>query len=374
MSARDGNLAAGRGVRPLEPALAAFSAQIEAAAAAGTALRIVGGDTKAFYGRACGGVPLVMTGYVGIVAYEPTELVVTVRAGTRLLDLEAALAEQGQMLGFEPPHCGDGSTIGGVVASGLSGPARPYLGSVRDFVLGIDVIDGQGQLLRFGGQVMKNVAGFDVARLLAGSLGTLGAIVQVSLRVVPQPRCWRTLVWPLSAIAARAHMLALARAPWPVTAMAFDGEHLRVRMAGSSEAVDHAVATLRPPQVADDQQYWCGLRDFQLPFFTAAPAPLWRLSLPPAAPEHNLDGARPPILYDWGGAQQWLKGHLDAVAVRRYAAALGGHATLMRAQPGVPMDEPFSAPAPPFRALMSRLKQTFDPAGLFNPGRMFAWL
>ena len=349
-----------------DSAVAALAERVKAAAASGTALRIQGGGSKSFYGRSLKGEALDLRALHGIVAYEPTELVITARAGTPLADIEEALASRDQMLGFEPPHFGGGATLGGAVASGLSGPARPYHGAARDYVLGVDVIDGRGQLLSFGGQVMKNVAGFDVARLMAGSLGTLGVIVQVSLRVLPRSRVQRTFVWRLDAEQAQRRMTELAAAPWPITAMCHDGELLRMRVAGSIEAVSHASRELAPDIESDDLDYWRDLRDLRLPFLLDDPRPVWRMSLPPTAPDPRGANA---VLHDWGGAQRWLHADLNDTDIREHAAALGGHATCFAVS-----DAPFAAPAAPLRALMQRVKSGLDPLGIFNPGRLYDWL
>lgn len=349
-----------------DSAVAMLADRVLAAAAGGTALRIQGGGSKSFYGRTLHGELLDTRICTGIVAYEPTELVITARAGTPLAEIEEALAAHDQMLGFEPPHFGGGATIGGAVASGLSGPARPYHGAARDFVLGVDVIDGRGQLLSFGGQVMKNVAGFDVARLLAGSLGTLGVLVQVSLRVLPRPRVQRTLIWRLSLAQAQQRMAELGSAPWPITAMCYDGDLLRLRAAGSEEAVSHACAELAADIETDELDYWRNLRDLRLPFFAADARALWRMSVPPTAPDPSDVGV---VVHDWGGAQRWLHAALDDTNVREHAAALGGHASCFAVS-----DAPFAAPAAPLRALMQRVKRGLDPQGIFNPGRLYEWL
>ena len=235
-----------------------------------------------------------------------------------------------------------------------------------DFVLGVDLLNGRGELLSFGGQVMKNVAGFDVSRLLAGSLGTLGVIVQVSLRVLPRPALQRSLIWRLGLSEAQQRMTELASAPWPITALCYDGELLRMRVAGSEEAVSHAITELAPDVESDDLDYWRALRDLRLPFFSDDPRPLWRMSVPPTAPDPAGLGL---VLQDWGGAQRWLHAAADDPRPRSHAAELGGHASCFGAS-----DAPFAAPAAPLRALMQRVKGALDPQGIFNPGRLYDWL
>ena len=354
-----------------DAAVREMSERIQAAFQARQPLRIVGGDTKSFYGRPVSGTTFKMAGYAGIVAYEPTELVITVKAGTPLGEIDQILERNAQMLGFEPPHCGRHSTIGGVVASGLSGPGRPWLGAVRDFVLGVETINGQGQLLRFGGQVMKNVAGYDVSRLMAGSLGTLGVITRVSLRVVPKPRCAATLSWGLAKSEAKARMLEWSRQPWPITAMAFDGTALRVRATGSEQALADAIERLSPDSSVSEDDYWNRLRDFKLPVFQARNASVWRLSLPPAAPDPE---DIVPDLWDWGGAQRWLMNAADGATLQRHCASHGGHAGCFRSHEQTRSPDVFMQPDQALRGIFERLKRAFDPAGIFNPGRHFAWM
>ena len=275
------------------------------------------------------------------------------------------------MLGFEPPHLGTDSTVGGVIATGLSGPGRPYRGAVRDFVLGVDMINGRGQALRFGGQVMKNVAGFDVSRLMAGSLGTLGVITQVSLRVLPRPQREVTLIWDVGKAEARQQMLRIAREPWPITAMAYDGTRLRMRVSGSDPTVTDAIDRLNPTTSRFEDDYWSRLRDLDLPFFDAKDASVWRLSLPPAAPDVDVDGH---WLWDWGGAQRWLSSATDGDELRRHCEAHGGHAVCFRDHNGTAAAEPFTPPAPALQEVFTRLKRAFDPEGVFNPGRHYAWM
>ncbi len=349
-----------------------FVARIKEAAAAGAALRIRGGGTKDFYGRELIGDILDTRGHAGILAYEPTELVITARAGTRLAEIEAALAEQGQMLAFEPPHFGDETTLGGVVAAGLSGPRRATVGAVRDFVLGVKIIDGRGEIQSFGGQVMKNVAGYDVSRLLAGSLGTLGLMLEVSLKVLPRPVEERTLRLELSESVALNALNNWAGQPIPISGTCWHDGVLTVRLSGARAAVAKARSTLGGEVLEDAVRFWASLRDQTDGFFHLdGEAALWRLSLPSTTPDLGLAG---DTLIEWGGAQRWLKTTMEASALRRVAAAVDGHGTLYRG--GSPLLRKtagvFQALPGPMAALQTRLKKAFDPAGIFNPGRMYS--
>jgi len=352
--------------------LARLVEQVRDAASRNAPLCIVGGGTKTFYGRNadCNAAERLETSdYAGIVDYQPSELVITARAGTRLADIEAELASNRQMLGFEPPALGSASTLGGVIASGLSGPGRPYRGSVRDHVLGVEIINGRGEVLRFGGQVMKNVAGYDIARLVAGSLGTLGIITEISVRVLPCAATERTLSWTLAAADARLRLGELPRQPWPITAFAWVDGCLRARVSGSQAAVDAAVSGLHPDTVTDDDPFWRAVRDLEHPAFDLAPGQvLWRLSLPPAAPDPVQ---HPSTLLDWGGAQRWLVAGSLGDDLRRHCHALGGHVTGFRGDRSSDVFEPLSAP---LQALTERVKQAFDPTRILNPGRLYSWI
>jgi len=343
--------------------LGAICEQVRAAHADRRPLAIVGGGTRARFAPAAAGEALRVGAHAGIVSYEPSELVITARAGTPLAEVEEALAARRQMLGCEPPRTGTASTIGGVVASGLSGPARPYRGSVRDFVLGVELVNGRGEALRFGGQVMKNVAGYDVARLVTGACGALGVITEVSLRVLPRPAREATLRWPLARGDALARMLELPRRPWPITALCWDGELLRLRVAGSAAAVDDAVTRLAPAEIVEHDACWDQLRDYAEPRLAArAGEALWRVAVPPAAPDAP---GTAPLLVDWGGGLRWLRGVDDAAALREHVAACGGHVTAYDTAAGVAP----AAPAAPLRALMQRVKRAFDPHAIFDAGR-----
>lgn len=354
----------------MDDLIQAWSERVRQAAARGGQLRIRGGGSKDFYGREPVGELLETGACRGIVNYEPSELVVTVRAGTPLAELEAALAEQGQMLAFEPPRFAAGSTVGGCVAAGLAGPRRSAVGGVRDFVLGARLIDGRGDVLRFGGEVMKNVAGYDVSRALAGSLGTLGLIVELSLKVLPLPVAEATLRFEADEADALHRLNAWAGQPLPISATAWRGGDLYLRLSGASAAVEAAVARLGGEGVdaAEAAALWGGLRDHSDPFFSGS-MPLWRLSLPSDALALALDGEQ---LVEWGGAQRWLRSERPAADIRRRVASLGGHATLFRH--GDRQGSCFHPLSEAMMRLQRNLKNAFDPAGVFNPGRLYEGL
>ncbi len=337
--------------------------RVNAAVAAEAPLRIRGGGTRQAL-MACGNEAievLEVGGHRGIVAFEPSELVVTARAGTPLSELEAAVTEAGQCLPFDPPRFGASSTIGGAVASGLAGPARPWQGAVRDAVLGITLLDGRGGIGRFGGQVMKNVAGYDVARLNVGAMGSLGVLLDVSLRLLPRPMTTVTRVLELGIGQTFERMATLGRRPLPITAMAWQGGLLRVRLAGSEVGVAAALAAVGGEPFAEAEDFWAGLRDRQLPLFEGD-GPLWRLSVPATAPQPELSAN---WLLDWGGAQRWCSTDAAPERVFEAASAVGGHA--MRLAPTVQR-----ATLPPAQLkLQQRIKTVFDPAGLFNAGVLY---
>ena len=338
--------------------------QVCAAVAGKTPLAILGSGSRHFLGRPVVGNPLHVSGHSGIVEYEPRELVITARAGTPLAEIEAELAAAGQMLAFEPPRFAETSTLGGVIASGLSGPRRAYCGAARDFMLGCRIINGKGEILRFGGQVMKNVAGYDVSRLMVGAYGTLGVLLEVSLKVLPKPAASLTLVREYAADQALQRMRELAGKPLPVDASCHLDGALYLRLSGSPEAVEAARCRLGGELLEDDAAFWRQLRDLQLPFFAGGQS-LWRLSLPAACPLLSLNGS---WLMEWGGAQRWLMTDVDVTAVREAAEQAGGHVTLFRGEGRVDTFHPLPAG---LLALHRNLKLAFDPYGIFNPGRIY---
>jgi len=359
--------------------------RVRAAAAARTPLHLVGGGTKAFVHAPVAGEWLDLRTHTGILNHEPSELVVTVRAGTPLAELEAALAEHGQCLPFEPPRFGAGGTVGGAVASGLAGPARASVGGARDYVLGARLINGRGELLTFGGQVMKNVAGYDVSRALAGSWGALGLITELSLKVLPVAPAEATLVFDVDQFNALERLHRWGGQPLPINASRWlrdtgaGKERLFLRLRGAAAAVEAACerllaeasgVRLNDAQAATD---WTACRDQRLPFFTDAPSPdhgLWRVSVPQTAAPLLAEW---PQLIEWQGAQRWLWAPVAAVdAIRTATRAAGGHAQLFRAPAsgdgGVPRAD---SPAPALRAVMRRLREAFDPHGVFAAPTLF---
>jgi len=346
---------------------AEFAERIREAAARGAPLRLRGGGSKDFYGGAPRGEILDTRAHAGVVDYEPTELVLTARGGTPLAELEALVAARGQMLAFEPPHFGPGATLGGCVAAGLSGPRRAAAGALRDFILGARLVDGRARELAFGGRVMKNVAGYDVSRLLAGSLGTLGLILEVSLKVLPRPAAERTLRLELPQARAIEQLNRWAGTPVPISASAWRDGELWLRLSGAGAAVRAAAQTLGGHTLAEDAatRFWTGVREHTDAFF-AGDAALWRLSLPSSAPPLELPGE--PLI-EWGGALRWLRSGADAASVRAAAARAGGHATLFRG--GDKAAGVFTPLAPALARLHRELKAAFDPAGVVNPGRLY---
>ncbi|WP_136248272.1 glycolate oxidase subunit GlcE [Halomonas borealis] len=351
----------------------ALGERIRQANAEGTPLRIVGGDTKAFYGRKVQGrrgeqaEALSTREHQGITGYDPVELIVSVRAGTPLTTLEAALAENGQMLPFEPPHFGADATVGGMVASGLSGPRRPWAGAVRDFVLGARVITHGGDEQRFGGEVIKNVAGYDLSRLMVGAQGSLGLLTEVTLKVLPRPSASHGLRLEMTLDEARRRLAEWGRRPLPLSAATWQDGALHLRLEGGPGSVAATRERLGGEDL--DAGYWEALREQRLPLFAGEDdRPLWRLSLPQRA-RLEVDGLdESAMLHDWAGAQRFLRSDLSAATLRAACTAAGGHATCLT--PGAA--EPFTPLPEALAKYHRRLKAELDPKGIFNPGRLYA--
>jgi glycolate oxidase FAD binding subunit len=350
-------------------------ATIRDAAGRGAPLRIRGGGSKDFYGEPAVGEELSTLGLSGITSYEPSELVVTVRAGTPLAQLESVLAGRAQCLPFEPPHFSGGATVGGMVASGLSGPARASVGPVRDYVLGLTMVNARGELLTFGGQVMKNVAGYDVSRLMVGALGTLGLIVEVSLKVLPIAPAEATLRFEMTQARALQQLNEWGGQPLPLNASCWleeDGRGvLYLRLRGAAAAVDAACRALGGQRLRNEDAAadWAACRDQRLPWFMArGDRDLWRVSVPQTAPV--LDLPESPLV-EWHGGQRWVRAARgEGARVREAAERAGGHAALFVAADGAGSGR-FAPLAPPLDRIHRELKREFDPAGVFNRGRLY---
>jgi glycolate oxidase FAD binding subunit len=337
---------------------------IRDAATSRRALRIVGGDTKRGYGREVDGERLFVGEHAGIVSYDPRELVITARTGTSLAAVEAALEANAQWLPFEPPRFSGDATLGGAIAAGLSGPARAAYGPARDYVLGVRLANGVGQVLRFGGEVMKNVAGYDVSRLLVGSLGVLGVLLDISLKVLPRPADSRTLCFDCDATEALDRLQGWCRTAPAPAASAWFNDRLYVRFDGTTATLNSVARRIGGTATYEAGGFWNSLRDQTHPYFRAAPR-LWRLNVPAARAPLSPS----PGLIEWHGAQRWYADQ-PGIDFHALAAAAGGHATLFR---GAARGESVFAPLTrPMLELHRRLKQVFDPAGVLNPGRMYA--
>ncbi len=345
-----------------------YTDTVRNAAASGKPLALQGNGTRAFLGRTTRGDPLSMADYHGIIDYSPSELVISARAGTPLAHIEQALAAEQQMLAFEPPAFGPTATLGGTIAGGLSGPRRPWSGAARDFVLGINCINGHGEYLRFGGQVMKNVAGYDLSRTLTGSLGTLAILLDIHLKVLPRPQAELTLAQTCTQAEAIERCNHWSASPIPLTAACYIDDRLVFRLSGTERGVADTASRLGGDTQPGDASIWQDLKEQTLPFF-AGDDPVWRLSLPPASAPLDSIGEQ---LLDWGGAQRWLRSTLPATDIRETVQAAGGHAQLFRG--GDRSGEVFHPLAANVLSLHQRLKAAFDPHAIFNPGRMYAEL
>jgi len=340
--------------------------QVQQASETGRQLNIIGGGSKSFLGRQCHGEALDVSKHCGIIEYDPRELVITARAGTPLQEIEQTLAASGQMLPFEPPHFGATATLGGTIAAGLSGPRRPYAGSARDFVLGCKLLNGKGEVTQFGGQVMKNVAGYDVSRLMTGAYGTLGVILELSLKVLPRPAATLTLLHECSETDAILFMSGLLSKALPVDATCYYKGQCYVRLSGSEKSIIEAQKKLAGEKLSQQSHFWQRLREHELSFFDSSKS-LWRISVKPATPSLPIDG---DWLLDWGGAQRWLQSNTDVSTIRNIVQQYDGHASLFRN--GDRNSNVFQPLPLPMQRLQQRIKASFDPGSLFNRGRMYA--
>ena len=346
----------------------ALIARVKQASHDGTALQIIGGCSKQFMGRESIGDPISLSEHRGIISYEPIELVLTARAGTPLHEIKDALAEHNQCLAFEPPTFNGKATLGGTLACHLSGPARPWSGSIRDHVLGVRLINGRAEALRFGGQVMKNVAGYDVSRMQAGAMGTLGIITEVSLKVMPKPAATVTIKQEMDAATAIENMNRLSGQSKPLTGACWFDNHLYLRLAGARSAVDSTVSQWQGAALDDSDAFWSTLREQQLDYFLDATS-LWRFSVKSSA-THMLPDE--DWLIDWGGAQRWLRGDFATGKLEALAEAAGGQVSLYRG--GDRSQEVFHTQPEALQKIHQRLKHAFDPNGVFNPNRLYSWM
>lgn len=331
-------------------------------------LLIQGGNSKSFLGNPCDAEILSLQHHRGILHYEPTELVLTARAGTPLQEIEQCLEEHQQMLGFEPPRFADTATLGGAIACNLSGPRRPFCGAARDFVLGSRILNGRGEILRFGGEVMKNVAGYDASRLMSGSYGTLAALLEFSIRVLPRPASSLTIQKEISMDMALDVMSRWCQRPFPISAVCHDGSSLYFRLSGNEQAVNAARKKIGGEIVHEDHRFWRKIREQEHAFFSSK-KPLWRISMAPADPMLPLEGK---WLLDWAGAQRWLISRQSPELIRKAVEQAGGHATLFKTgEQGNDHTERFHPLPPAMFKVHQQMKKAFDPHGIFNPGRLY---
>lgn len=348
--------------------LAQLQEQVSDASSEGKPLCIVGGNSKHDVGRESSGDPISLRNYSGVVDYQPTELVITVRAGTTLTELKEILASENQMLACETPELEGVATVGGALACAQSGPSRPWYGSIRDQVLGVRLINGKAEHLRFGGEVMKNVAGYDIARLQAGAMGAFGLITEVSLKVLPRPESTKTVCRRLDADRAIQVMNEMSGTPLPLTGASWYDGNLHFRLVGQSSVIDAIAAELEGDVLADGDEFWTALREQSLPIFKGA-GELWRLSMRANAAHSKPDG---DWLIDWGGARRWLSGAYDRAELESTAVESGGEVTQVRG--GDRSAEILPTLPEAHRAMLQRLKQAFDPEAIFNRGRLYSWL
>ncbi len=345
-------------------------AQVRDAVEAKETLAISAGCSKTFIGRQIETDRTIdVSGHTGIVSYQPVELVMTARAGTTLAEIESALAENNQMLACEPPRFGGKATLGGTLATNVSGPGRPWYGSIRDHVLGVTLINGESKQLRFGGQVMKNVAGYDLSRLQAGAMGGLGLMTEISLKVLPKPATTRTLKFTMDQAEAIQRMNSMSGQPKPITAAYWSSGELYVRLAGAASAVDATAKSWGGEELASDVALalWSDLQDQQLAIFNADK--VWRFSMKSSADVLPIEG---DSLINWGGAERWYVGDHSFDRMVALAESTGGQVSLYRG--GDRTDEVLHPVNPSIQSLQQRIKASVDPQGVFNPGRAFGWL
>ncbi len=328
-------------------------------------LTIVGGNSKAFYGNALSTDELHTSSHTGIISYEPTELVITARAGTTLQEITELLDSKNQMLGFEPPSFSPTATIGGTVACNFSGPRRAYAGAARDFLLGCQIINGKAEKLTFGGEVMKNVAGYDVSRLMAGAMGTLGVILECSIKTLPKPEAEVTQSLQLDETSAIKHVRDWAQRSLPISATCFIDSQLYVRVCGTKSAVASTTKKIGGETVANDRQFWQSIKEQQHDFFSDN-SPLWRLSIDPTAPSLNSI----KCAHEWSGSLRWAYAEAGDSSLREYAEKHGGHATLFRHHSQE--EKKFQPLAPELKLIHQNLKKSFDPKGILNYGKMYS--
>ncbi len=347
--------------------------QVRGAVADKKTLRIQGGNSKAFYGEPNTTADAILDtrAYTGIIDYDPAELVITARCGTPLVEIEAALAQKGQILPFEPPHFSSLATLGGCIAAGIAGPRRAFAGAIKDFVLGTVVLTGKSEVLSFGGQVMKNVAGYDVSRVMAGSLGTLGVMTEVSLKVLPKAVEEQTLVFAMDEAQAIHQMNTWMGQALPLSGSLYLNQQLYVRLSGARAAVSYAAKFMGGESMDADSAalLWQNAKEQTLPFFADLnpDETLWRLSVPDTTKALALPESQ---LIEWGGAQRWLRSTRTDQAIRQLAKDNGGHATIFKGnRQGLSTFTPQSAA---IMAITQRLQAAFDPAGVFNRKRLFA--
>lgn len=341
-----------------------------------TMLKIVGGNSKQFYGNntdtsTTSNTEVIETRiHQGIISYEPSELVITARAGTPLKEIEELLAENNQMLPFEPPHFGEHATLGGAIATGLSGSRRPFTGSARDFVLGTKIITGKGDIMSFGGQVMKNVAGYDVSRLMVGALGTLGLLLEISIKVLPRPNTESTLCIGMSQQDALKTMRELHQTSFPLSALAYENEKLYVRLSGALSAVTSAQKKVGGESVVHAENFWLQVNEQSHDFFKND-KPLWRLSVPYIA---KVDLNEKSFI-DWAGALHWIHSDKDAEEIQQHAIEQGGAATLFKThqvKAAEELEERFMPLEAKIKQFHVNLKMRFDPYGIINYGRLYS--